>query len=291
VELNELRYFLAMARELNFTRAAASCAVSQPALTRAIQKLEAEFGGPLFVRQPRAVELTRLGRELLPFVEEAMLRLDAARDHALAHATTNATSLRLGVMCTVTPLRLVPLLEQLKARHPGITVQIYEATAKKIVDLVLSDDVDVALAAWPTYPDTVSVQPLFQERYVLAMRPDHPLAEARAVPIAAMEGCQYLERLSCEFDNFYAAKFGEWKIDLDVCFASEREDWIQALILAGQGCAVVPEYMDVAPGVIKRPLTEPEVARDVSLLTMRGRRLPEAALAFLRLASRHDWRT
>src|SRR5262249_46819161 len=100
MQVNEIRYFLATARERNFTRAAAACGVSQPSLTRAIQKLEAELGGALFQRLTRQVELTQLGREVLAQFEGIEEKLATVRDLASQHAQSQTSSLRLGVMCT-----------------------------------------------------------------------------------------------------------------------------------------------------------------------------------------------
>ena len=290
MELSEIRYFLAVARELNFTRAARSCGVSQPSLTRAIKKLEADVGGALFVRRPGLVVLTRLGKELLPRFEEIGRNLDMVRESAASLTDEIVQPLRLAVMCTVAPNRVVEALGRLRARSPEARVSIVEATARQVVDLVVADDADVGISAWPTYPDTLAVKSLYTERYVVAMHERHPLAAGNAVPLSRLNGCRYLERLSCEFDAYFEARHGEWPIELDVCFASEREDWIQALIRAGEGCAVVPETMPLLPEVVTRPLAEPEVTREVSLISLRGRPLPKFAQAFIRIAEHLAWR-
>lgn len=289
MEMSEIRYFLAVARELNFTRAAQSCGISQPSLTRAIQKLEAEVGGALFVRRPGLVALTHLGRELLPRFEEIGRNLETVRQAASHLAEASTLTLRLGVMCTVAPDRVVDALSKLKARAPAARVTIVEATARKIVDLVDAHEVDIGIAAWPSYPDSIADQRLYVERYVVAMTSDNPLANQPSVPLRKLEGCRYLERLSCEFDAYFEARHGEWPVELDVCFASEREDWIQALLRAGEGCAIVPESMPLLPDIVTRPLAAPEVTREVSLITLRGRLLPDVAQAFMRVAAHLSW--
>lgn len=103
METHEIRYFLALARELNFTRAAEASGVSQPALTRAIQKLEAELGGTLFLRRPGQVELTLLGREILPQLEAIAKSMVDVHRRAESVVRARIQSLRLGVMCTVGP--------------------------------------------------------------------------------------------------------------------------------------------------------------------------------------------
>jgi len=290
METHEIRYFLAMVRELNFTRAAAACNVSQPALTRAIQKLEAEFGGALFLRRPGRIEMTRLARELLPRLEAIEQGLSAVRDHASSIIESQASTLRLGVMCTVGPTHLVPMLIGVQEAIPDVEVSIVDATAGRIVDLLTADEIDIGITAWPEYPSTVGVVPLFTERYVVAMREDDLLACESSVSVDRLAGQSYLERLSCEFDDYYAALHGHWPVDLNITYSSEREDWIQGLMLAGLGCAIIPESMEMPQGIVKRPLVEPEVARTIALVTLRGRPLGPAAMAFGRIARAHRWK-
>jgi DNA-binding transcriptional LysR family regulator len=289
MQVNEIRYFLATARERNFTRAAAVCGVSQPSLTRAIQKLEAELGGALFQRLTRQVELTQLGRQVLDQFEAIEEKLTTVRTLAADHAVSKTNSLRLGVMCTVGPTHVAELLRLLRSKISDLEVSIVDATASKIVELVVEDEVEVGVTAWPEYPPTVAARRLLAERYAVAGLPADPLFQDVSIPLQRLAGCSYLERLSCEFDDYYQAKFGEWTIELDTRFASEREDWIQALILAGLGCAIVPEFMALRPGIVARPLCEPEIIREVSLITLRGRQMSPVAQTFVRLATAHRW--
>ena len=148
---------------------------------------------------------------------------------------------------------------------------------------------DVGISAWPNYPDAVLSETLLSERYAVAMREDDVLANVAAVGIERLAGQNYIDRTGCEFDDYFAARHGEWTIDLNIVFASEREDWIQGLLLAGMGYAIVPEFMELAKGLAKRPLFAPEVTRDVALLTLRGKQHSPACAAFVRLAKAMSW--
>ena len=289
MQTHELRYFLAAARTLNFTKAAALCSISQPALTRAIKKLETELGGDLFVRRPGQMELSRLGRELLPRLEAIERGLVDVRSHAKTLTDSHSRRLRLGVMCTVGPTHLVDILGRLRAKVSDLDVSIRDANSEAVIDMVIADEIDVGITAYPQIPDTIGAQPLLNERFAVAFPEGHSFTASTEVKLSQLNGVSYLERLSCEFDDFFEAAHGEWPIELDVRFSSEREDWIQALILAGHGCAIVPENMQCAPGVLTRPLVEPDVVRTISLINMRGRPLSDVAQAFVRLAAAHRW--
>jgi len=97
MEMNQIRYFLAVAKELHFTRAAAACNVSQPALTKAIQKLEEELGGPLFFRERATTQLTELGRLTLPPLERAWRAAREAKEQAETFQRRASSPLRIGV--------------------------------------------------------------------------------------------------------------------------------------------------------------------------------------------------
>lgn len=289
IEMHEIRYFIALARELHFGRAAAACCVSQPALTRAIRKLEEKFGGLLIDRRPGQIELTELGRSVLPRLQAAWAEVDVARDVANAIQTSRLSTLRLGVMCTAGPARIMPLINRFVKRENDIELIIREARAGSIIDLLLADDIDIGIAAWPDYPDAIERFPCYVERYAVAVPRGHALEHHETIALASLSGEQYLQRLNCEFDDHFAKQVGEWPLDLLTRFSSEREDWIQSLITSGEGIAIVPEFMDVGDDIAVRPMVDPVVVREVSLLTVRGRRRGRAADAFIRLAKAYDW--
>jgi LysR family hydrogen peroxide-inducible transcriptional activator len=288
VETHEVRYFLAVARELNFTRAASACGISQPALTRAIQKLEAELGGALLLRRPGHVELTQLGRILLPQLEQVESSLMAIRKQADQINGRQASRLRLGVMCTASPTVVVEVLAELRKKEPQLEVSIVDAKASGVVDLLLDDQIDIGISAQPVYPDAVAWQPLTSEDFQVAMTDGHALANAPHVTLREVAATAYLERLGCEFDD-YLEVCRKDAPDFNVVFSSEREDWIQALILAGQGIAIVPASMGCLPGIITRPLIDPQIQRTISLVTRRGRLLSDLGQAFVRAAAKRRW--
>lgn len=289
METHEIKYFLAMIRELNFTRAAASCGITQPALTRAIKKLEAELGGALFLRRPGHIEPTRLAREILPRLEAIENDMSAVRAHAATVAESQTNSLRLGVMCTVGPTHVVALLAKLQDSMPDVEITIVDAKSGQIADMLITDDIDIGITAWPTYPDAVHAERLISERYAVAARHDNSLASKDEIPLALLCQQSYIERLGCEFDDYFEAAHGKWTLEMNVTFSSEREDWIQGLLLGGMGCAIVPERMEMPKGIVKRPLKEPAVVRDICMVTLRAKKLPRAAAVFARLARAHKW--
>ncbi len=289
MKIHQLRYFLSLARERHFGRASAACNISQPALSRAIRQLEYEFGDMLFHREPGRIELTALGKTLLPRFEGMFRELSEAKAEAAAAAEAKSFKFRLGLMCTIGPKHLIDVIRQLDARIPGLDLKLYEHKGTEVVDMLLKNEVDAAIAGLPHYPEEIVAAPLFSERYAIAFCREHPFERLEAIPFEQLEGENYVERLNCEFVDHHEAYAGEWTLNMNIRFRSEREDWVQAMILAGMGCSIVPEFLGLFPGVIARPIAEPTIVREISLLTMRGRTHTPVTEAFVRIVSSHKW--
>ena len=289
MEFHQVRYFLALSRTGNFTRAAAECRVAQPSLTRAVQRLEQELGGALFRRERGAAGLTDLGRLMVPYFQQMLAATDGARSEAAGFRRLKKAPVKMGVMCTIGPRRLVPVLNRLASRVPGLELTLREGQGQRILETLLAGELDVAVVGLPDYPDKVRAVSLYRERYVVAFPPGHRFEAMNAVRVADMKGENYLERLNCEYIDFFRRVAGEWSVDVAVRYQSEREDWIQAMILAGLGCAIIPEYMQLYPNMPTRVLIDPAISREISLLTVRGRRYSPALELFVSLTTGADW--
>jgi DNA-binding transcriptional LysR family regulator len=110
-----------------------------------------------------------------------------------------------------------------------------------------------------------------------------------AVPLAALDGEPYVWRRNCEYTNTFTQIFRERGLAWNTVYSSEREEWVQRMILAGMGCALMPEHLLLFPGLPTRIVIEPEITREVMLVTVGGRRFSPALDTFVRLASRFDW--
>ena len=174
MEMQQIRYFLAVAETLNFTRAAERCNVSQSAMTRAIQHLEEELGGLLFRRERSKTHLTDLGRLVLPRLQEVFSGTEAVRTTAKQFLKMDDAPINVGVMCTIGPLRFVGFLADFRARHGGIEVSLLESTPERLLQLLEQGKLDVAMLATPEpLPERIDRIPLYSERFVIAFPPGH----------------------------------------------------------------------------------------------------------------------
>ncbi len=289
MEIAQVRYFLTLCRELNFTRAAELCHVSQPALTKAIKNLEEEFGGELFRRERGNTHLTDLGRLVRPHLEQVTAASDTAREEALSFRKVRKAPLRLGVMCTISPPVMVGFLRAVRERIPTVDLAISEHPGPALIETMLKGELDVALVGMPRLPARLDAIPLYTERYGVAFAKGHRFELLNAIPVRELANENYVERVLCEYqDHWDALKLG-WDVDVNVRYRSEREDWVQALLSAGMGCAIVPEFMPRLSNVALRLLADPGVERTISLVTVAGRRQAPAVKAVVDLARRYRW--
>jgi DNA-binding transcriptional LysR family regulator len=291
MQMHQVRYFLVLAEELNFTRSAARCNVAQPSLTRAIKALEEELGGALFHRDHASTRLTELGKLVQPYLEDVHRGAESARRKAREFSGRKVMRLRLGHMCTIAPTQLLDFVHAVKVNHPMLRLQIIDDTAAKVQDALLAGDLDVAVYATPAVPPDPRLHylPLYRERYVIVLRPDHRLAAGKAVCVRDLDGEFYLSRINCEYDAPASQVFEEQRANCETVYESERDDWILAMAAAGMGFGFMPELSACHPGVVALPLIEPEFWREIALVTVRGRHYSAAAGSLVREAMRKRW--
>jgi LysR family transcriptional regulator, hydrogen peroxide-inducible genes activator len=290
MEIHQVRYFLALSESLNFTRAAEACGVSQPSLTKAIQKLEEELGGPLLRRERGHTHLTDLGRLMRPHLSAILQASEMARLEAQSWQRADRAPVRMGVMCTIGPTRLISFFKRQRRELPSVEMAITDAPGRDIIRLLMEGELDVGLVALPHLPERFDRQLLYRERYTVAFYPGHRFERMDVVPLKELDREDYLNRLNCEYpDHFDALGIPDPAANVRICYATEREDWIQAMILAGLGCAVMPEFLPILPGIATRPLVEPDLSRDIVLVTVAGRRFSPGLKALVELTRRHDW--
>jgi DNA-binding transcriptional LysR family regulator len=291
MEMHQVRYFVALCEVLNFTKAAEQCGVAQPSLTKAIQKLEDELGGPLFCRERSLTHLTDLGRLMRPHLDAIYHASATARLEAESFRKLERGHLRLGVMCTIGPTRLISFFKRFRQVAPSVEIGLRDAPGQEIADMLMEGDIDVALVGLPRLPGRFDSHPLYTERYTVAFSPGHRFEAMDVVPLCELDKENYLSRLNCEYPAHFDSLGIPDPADVRVCYETEREDWVQAMILAGLGCAIMPEFLPILPGIATRPLVEPELHRDIRLATVAGRRFSPALHSFVSMARRHDWTT
>jgi len=292
MEMQQIRYFVALAQTLNFTRAAQQCNVSQPALTRAIQQLEHELGGPLFHRERNNTHLSELGRMMAPYLESVAESARAAKLAAISARRIENVTLTLGAMCTIGPQLVADLIVRFQAAHPEVEVKVVDGEASAMIAALEKGDLHLSLVGIPgELPDQFHQLPVFSERFVIVVPRGHPWSERNAIRVAELNGEPYGGRSNCEVFQMVTEDFARRGVVTRKVFSSPRDEWVQKMIKAGLGFGFFPEHSVTDPDLIVRPLIEPEYSRTIYLATVRGRPHSPALGAFVRAARQHSWPT
>src|SRR6266536_81806 len=186
MELRHLRYFLAVADELHFGRAAVRLHIAQPPLSRQVRQLEDELGFDLFVRTPRRVRLTDAGRAFRDEARSILARVAEAAAAARRVAQGEAGALAVGFVASATYALLPRLYRRFRERHPDIALALTEMSTAEQVEALRAGQIQVGLARPPVGDDTLAVEPLADEPLVAALPARHRLAASGPVALRAL---------------------------------------------------------------------------------------------------------
>jgi LysR family transcriptional regulator, hydrogen peroxide-inducible genes activator len=292
MEMHQIRYFLAVSEYLNFRRAAEQCNVTGPALTRGIQKLEEELGGELFRRERNLTHLTNLGTLIRPHLKRVLSEAEGAKVTAEQFLRLEHAPMKVGVMCTIGPIYFMGFLSDFHAKHPGVELTLVDGTAEKLNELLRNGCLDLAILGQPEpFQDTFQAVPLYRERFCVAFPVAHAFHAQEMITMNHAGKEPHLLRVNCEFQDHISRQCQDLGVNIPIVYRSEKEDWIQSMVAAGFGVTFLPEFSIVTPGVISRPLIEPEVLREISLVSIEGRSWPPAVKTFIRAIQTYPWQT
>src|SRR5438477_5452921 len=188
MELHQLRYFVAVAEERHFTKAARGLRIAQPSVSRAIRVLEEELGTPLFHRMTGNVALTPAGETLLPWARRVLADVDGATGEVRELADLRRGRLAVGATPSLTITLLPPALAKFHSAFPGSELVLHEAGSRDLVAELEQGALDVALVIMPVRHETLETSPLLREELVVAVPHEHPLASRKTVAIADLRG-------------------------------------------------------------------------------------------------------
>jgi DNA-binding transcriptional LysR family regulator len=290
MEMQQIRYFLTLARTLNFTRAAEECNVTQPALTRAIQALEAELGGDLLRRERQNSHLTELGKRMLPLMQRCYDSALTAKELAKSVMSSDVAPLSVAVSNTVNLELFMPAIAELFRSFPGIQLKVLRGGSTEMLGLLKDGAADLAIAGpleekW----ERLDSWPVFTEVFEVALNHAHELAMANAFDAAKLAGQKILVQQGCE---------SKAEVMRRLEIGDEADTWghqvathhdLLSLLEANLGVAIVPASAPQAEHVRRIPLNDTGLRRTVSLYGVAGRQRSAPGAALLNLVRAADW--
>ncbi|SNS49476.1 transcriptional regulator, LysR family [Streptosporangium subroseum] len=243
MELRQLEYFVTVAEECHFTRAAKRLRVAQSGLSASIRSLERELGTPLFLRSTRQVQLTPAGQALLVEARRALSATNAAKDAVAAVRGLLRGSLAIGSLQCLHAVHLPAVLARFLTAHPGLEIRLRQGGSGELIEQVRAGRLDLAFVSRPPrYPDDVTVAPFASEPLVLACAPEHPLAAREQVKLVELQEERFVDfppdwGTRDLVDDVLATAGVERRVALEVTDVHSLLD----LVTFGLGVALVPQ--------------------------------------------------
>jgi DNA-binding transcriptional LysR family regulator len=280
----QLTAFVDVARQGSVSRAAENLLVSQPALTARLKRLEEELGASLFVRQPRGMRLTEAGEAYLPFAMRALDTLAEGRHVVNAYEGGGAGRLALGAAPAVSTYVLPALLKRFAVGHPRVAVSVRTGHSEEVLDLVLREQVDLGLVRALRHPEIVST-PLYEDRLVLVVEPEHRFASRRGIEVAEIGQEQVIlfDRTS-SYHELTSAFFRRAGVLPAGVMELDNIDAAKKMVQEGFGVALLPGTAvagELEAGVLREvAITDAEpVRREIVAIRRRGGGRPSGSVA------------
>lgn len=285
MELQQLRYVLAVAKTGNFSRAAEQCHVAQPSLSQQIRKLEDELGERLFTRLRQRAVPTAAGESLVTRAARILAEVDAARRELHEASDLTRGTVAVGVLPTIAPYLLPRVLRTFSAAHPGLSLSVQEDITPQLVKLVGACELDLAILSLPLGDARLEHEELFTEELRLALPPGHPLAGRRRLSLDDLDGERFILMKEGHCLGDQALRFCQrHELEPQVVFRSAQLETIQALVLAGVGVSLMPEMAcrsERSQHPVYRSLAAPRPSRVIAAVWRREQHHSRPAWAFL----------
>ncbi|GLQ55844.1 LysR family transcriptional regulator [Devosia nitrariae] len=290
MELNQIRYFLNLADTLNFTEAAMRSGVSQPTLTRAIQRLEQELGGTLVYRDGKDSRLTALGRDIRSEFAAIAEGEQRVRALSLNRVRGRRETLTLGVVTTIAPALITGFVTHALRQLPMLELVLEPVTRDEAIERLLSGRIDGCFSsdAMDASAKIATIE-MFRERLLLAMAQGHPLASQPMVSLADLSEQPYLDRLHCEFRTRVNDHLRARAIIMIPRLRSEREDLIQQAVAEGAGVCMLPERSAIVAGLTLRPVETLDLSRTIAFQSISGSGTAATLRQLRTLVERYAW--
>ncbi|MFZ5757113.1 MAG: LysR substrate-binding domain-containing protein [Pseudomonadota bacterium] len=273
MNLTELRYAVALARERHFGRAAATCSVTQPTLSIAIKKLEDELGVQLFERHRHDVRVTAVGETVIAQAQRVLEETEKLRQLADPEIQQFGEPLRVGAIHTIGPYLFPALVQAVRRIAPQLPLAIEENFTHVLARRLADGEVDAILIALPFAEPGVVVTPLYDETFEVLLPARHPLTRAKRIEPQALDAERVLmlgegHCLRDQVLSFCPHIRSENGTATEV--ASSSLETIRHMVAAGMGVSVLPQTACASPFygddvLVTRPFTAPEPHRRVAL--------------------------
>ncbi|HAV63411.1 MAG TPA: hypothetical protein DCY13_13725 [Verrucomicrobiales bacterium] len=282
MDLYQLEYFVEVARQGSFTKAAAKVGIVQPALSQQIKRLEEEFGTPLVVRDRRQARLTPAGETLLEHARQLLAMAQHTRESIVGLAELKHGRLTIAAIPAVSAFHLPAHINRFRRRHSGIELVILEESSSGVAELVANGTAELGFLQLPEPDQRLEGTALLSEPHLVLVHQRHRLAALKSVPLRQLAGEPFIQYRGKVRDSVLQA-CRQSGFDPKIACATGELATVHALTQAGLGIAILPRMAIPRglKGVRAVPLTRPGLWRELGIVRRHGAPASMAAQAFL----------
>jgi DNA-binding transcriptional LysR family regulator len=286
LDFGQLEAFVQVAAHHSFSRAAEALQLTQPSITARIQALERELGEKMFERGGRSVRLTDAGTILLPYAERILQMLREAKESVEEVRSVQAGRLRLGSALTISTYVLPRILRTFHSRYPGVEVMVHTGRSEQVLNMLLSDEVQVGLAHSLVHPDVETVD-LYADEVILVANPDHPFAANRQATIEEVGSQPVI--LADRGSSYYSLTHGLFRqagVVPNVAMELDSMEATKRMVEEGLGIALLPRVClerELKQGLLTEVAitNAPAISRQIALIYRKSRKRVRTVQAFL----------
>lgn len=285
MEIRQIRYFLAVQETGSFTKAAEKMYITQPALSTAIKLLEEELGAALLVRKPKRISLTPAGLRFRDRAFSILAECNAAKRDLMD--TGDQRQLRLGVLDTLNTPPVNALLHDFRTTYPDVLIHLQCGSKDELAHRLGQDKVDLIITTLSGEEESRTMLPLYQERFVLVVNTQHPLATRSSVHLADLHEQPFVLRKNCEVLNEGKRVFLAEQAQPHITCRTDEDGWALSMVRNNLAAAIMGENIDV-PGIVKVPIVDFGLIRTVGCL-WRMHSDPTGVQQFTDFAAQKSW--
>lgn len=273
MELRHIRYFLALAEELNFSRAAKRLHIAQPPLSRQIQELENQIGAKLFHRTKRQVRLTAAGKVFMTKAYHILDQVEQACIRTRLTSTGMEGEIRIGFNGAV--YDMIPTLQQFRMRFPQVGIYLKHMSSAEQMDALLEDRLDIGVIGLPINNNLLEVHPLSKVQFLAALPDNHPLADRATLHLRDLAEETFIMTPKSSGSLYYDMVMGVFqqaKITPKLTIQAHDIQTVLALVASGMGVTIAPLLLQRYSGVATRKLEDVDLIIQASLVWRKDNR-------------------
>lgn len=264
MEINQIKYAIAVYEQKNFTLAATTCHVAQPSLSKAIKQLETYLAGNLFIRGKGPIQPTPLGHHLYPLFKKIIDGTEQAYSLSNRLLSLKSVPICIGIESSIGSKFIIPALNHLKKNFPHLEFELFFDTQKQLTPRLESLNLDLMISPKTDYnPTQFTSTLLYQEDYHVVFHRDHPFNSRTHIPLNLLSQESYLDYISCVMRNDVLNYCTSHNISLYPSYRSESKEWILDLTAQKFGVCIMPIGTINHPQLTSCLLTRPKVKRHI----------------------------